>query len=203
MLKQTTLKKINNWITEGFEKRNEEDSKACCDYFIKAWEALHENAPESYQDFTLLIEKYNQGAEDYDWGGWIWEVGEELGVAGKAHPECMEHRIEFIESFKARFPETSDEELMEYLQRTLIKTNFLIGKDEAGEQAVKDFYEKIDYSVWGYIEWADALIKREEKPVKAVYENALAIYKKGLGLDDDPEFLDTLKARIKKAEKMV
>jgi len=203
MLEKTTLRKINNWITEGFEKRNEEDSKACCDYFIKAWEALHENAPESYQDFTLLIEEYNQGEEDYDWGGWIWEVGEELGVAGKEHPECMEHRIEFIQAFKTRFPETSDEELMEYLQRTLIKTNFLIGKDEAGEQAVKDFYEKIDYSVWGYIEWADALIKRTAEPSKAVYENALAIYQKGLGLDDDPEFLDTLKARIKKVEKMV
>ena len=203
MLETTTLKEINNWISEGFEKRNEEDSKACCNHFIKAWEILHKNAPESYQDFMLLVEEYNGGEEDYDWGGWIWEVGEELGLAGKEHPECLEHRIEFIEAFKTRFPETSDESLMEYLQRTLIKTNFLIGNDEAGTQAVKDFYEKIDYSVWGYIEWADALIKREAAPTKAVYENALAIYKKGLNLDDDPEFLDTLKARIKKIEQMV
>lgn len=203
MLKKTTLKAINNWITEGFEKRNAEDSKACCTYFIKAWEAIHENAPESIKDFSLLVEKYNQGEEDYDWGGWIWEVGEELGVAGKEHPECMDHRIEFIEAFKTRFPETSDEELMEYLQRTLIKTYFLMRNDRAGKEAVKDFYAKIDYSVWGYIEWADALIKRVENPTNVAYENALTIYRKGLTLDDDEEFMDTLKNRIQRVEKLI
>ncbi len=202
MLKTTTIKKINNWITEGFEKRNA-DSKECCTYFIKAWDALHENAPTAIKDFSLLVEQYNQGEEDYDWGGWIWEVGEELGIAGKEHPECMEHRIEFIEGFKSRFPETSDEELMEYLQRTLIKTYFLMGNDRAGKQAVKDFYAKIDYSVWGYIEWADALIKRVDNPTKVAYTNALTIYKKGLTLDDDEEFMDTLKNRIKRVEKFV
>ncbi|GEM_PF-1443023 len=196
MFKKTTIKKINNWITEGFEKRSEEASKECCDYFLKAWDALHKNAPKSYRDFSLLVEKYNQDEADYDWGGWIWEVGEELGNAGKHHPECLEHRIEFIESFKTRFPETSDEELMEYLQRTLIRTNFLLKKDEAGEQAVKDFYKKIDYSVWGYIEWGDALIKRVAVPSKAIYEQVLNIYEKGLGLDDDEEFMDILKSRI-------
>lgn len=196
MLRKTTLQDINNWISEGFEKRNQEASKECCDYFLKAWDSLHKNAPKKTTDFSELVEKYNQGEDDYDWGGWIWEVGEELGVAGKHHPECLEHRIEFIEAFKTRFPNTSDEELMEYLQRTLIKTNFLIGKDEAGEQAVTDFYKKIDYSVWGYIEWADALVARVESPDKALYEKALTIYEKGLTLDDDEEFMDILKERI-------
>ncbi len=196
MLRKTTIKKINNWITEGFEKRNEAASKECCDYFLKAWDALHEHVPKSYRDFSLVVEKYNQEETDYDWGGWIWEVGEALGDAGKHHPECLTHRITFIEAFKTRFPETADEELMEYLQRTLIRTNFLVGNEEAGEQAVKDFYEKIDYSVWGYIEWGDALIKRVATPSKAIYEKALHIYEKGLGLDDDEEFLDILKNRI-------
>lgn len=203
MLRKTTLKKINNWINEGFEKRNADDSKECCAYFMKAWDSLHKNAPESYQDFSLLVEKYNQGEENYDWGGWIWEVGEELGIAGKDHPECMEHRIEFIEAFKIRFPETADEELMEYLQRTLIKTHFLIGNDAAGEQAVKDFYAKIDYSVWGYIEWGDALVKRTTTPTKEIYETVLNIYQKGLTLEDDEEFLDILKERIKKVEGLI
>lgn len=203
MLRKNTLKKINHWIAEGFEKRNAEDSKACCTYFMKAWETIHENAPKSIKDFSLLVERYNQNEDNYDWGGWIWEVGEELGVAGKKHPECLEHRIEFIEAFKSRFPETTDEELMEYLQRTLIKTYFLMGNDRAGKQAVKDFYAKNDYSVWGYIEWADALLKRVKNPTKVAYANALAIYKKGLTLQDDEEFMDILKNRIKKIEQFV
>ena len=196
MLKKASIKKINNWITEGFEKRSEEASKECCNYFLQAWQELHDHAPKSYRDFSVLVEKYNQDEADYDWGGWIWEVGEELGTAGKHHPECLEHRIEFIQAFKTRFPATSDEELMEYLQRTLIKTNFLLGHDEAGEQAVKDFYAKIAYSVWGYIEWGDALVKRIKTPTEAIYEQVLGIYEKGLGLDDDEEFLDILKGRI-------
>lgn len=196
MLRKTTIKQINNWITEGFEKRNESASKECCDYFLKAWDTLRKHVPKSYLDFSLVVEKYNQDEADYDWGGWIWEVGEELGNAGKHHPECLEHRIEFIEEFKIRFPETADEELMEYLQRTLIRTNFLLGKDEVGEAAVKIFYKKIDYSVWGYIEWGDALIKREKTPSTAVYKQALGIYERGLGLDDDEEFMDILKNRI-------
>ena len=203
MLRKTTLKKINNLINEGFEKKSAAASKECCDHFIKAWETLHEHAPKKYKDFSLLVEKYNQGADDYDWGAWIWEVVEELGMAGKDHPECMEHRIEFIEAFKTRFPETSDEELMEYLQRTLIKTHFLIGNDAEGKTAVDDFYKKIDYSVWGYIEWGDALIKRVKEPSKTIYAEALDIYKKGLELDDDEEFIDTLKGRIRKVEKFV
>ena len=199
-MRKTTIKKINNWINTGFEKRNEEASKECCDYFLKAWEHLAQHAPEEIKDFSLLVEEYNQDTNDYDWGGWIWEIGEELGVAGQQHPECMEHRIEFVEAFRTRFPETSDEELMEYLQRTLIKTHFLTGNDEAGEKAVADFYKKIDYSVWGYIEWGDALLTRIEKPTKAIYEQALTIYRRGLGLDDDPEFMDILKERITRVE---
>lgn len=203
MLKKTTIKKINNWITKGFEKRSEEASKECCDYFLKAWKELSEKAPKSYLDFNLLVEKYNQDEADYDWGGWIWEVGEELGNAGKHHRECLDHRIEFIQAFKTRFPETSDEELMEYLQRTLIKTNFSLGNDAEGEAAVKAFYEKIDYSVWGYIEWGDALIKRLTKPSKAIYEKVLNIYEKGLGLDDDEEFMDILKNRIARVQQKI
>jgi len=203
MLKKTTIQKINNWITTGFEKRNEEATKECCDYFLKAWEALHDHVPEPYQDFSLVVAEYNQDEADYDWGGWIWEVGEELGNAGKHHPECLVHRITFIEAFKNRFPETSDEELMEYLQRTLIRTNFLLEKDEAGEKAVKDFYEKIDYSVWGYIEWGDALIKRVTAPSKEIYEQAIHIYEKGLGLDDDEEFMDILKNRIARIQQRI
>ena len=203
MLKKTTLKKINNWISEGYEKRNEDASKECCDYFMKAWAALYKNAPKSIKDFTLLVEKYNQDETDYDWGGWIWEVGEELGIAGKHHPECMEDRIEFIEAFKERFSKTSDEELMEYLQRTLIKTNFLMGNDNAGEKAVNNFYKQIDYSVWGYIEWGDALINRAINPSKAVYQQALTIYQKGLDLEDDEAFMDVLRERIERVEQHV
>ncbi len=203
MLKKTTIKKINNWITEGFEKRSEDASKECCDYFLKAWDALHEHVPKSYQDFSLVVETYNKDEADYDWGGWIWEVGEELGNAGKHHRECLVHRIEFIEAFKTRFPETSDEELMEYLQRTLIRTNFLLERDEAGAKAVKDFYEKIEYSIWGYIEWGDALIKRVAAPSKEIYEKALSIYEKGLSLDDDEEFMDILKNRITRTQQKI
>ncbi|MEM1120040.1 MAG: hypothetical protein AAGJ18_06295, partial [Bacteroidota bacterium] len=178
-MRKTILQEINQQITKGFEERQADKAKECCQSFLKAWKILQKNAPESVKDFTILVEKYNQGEADYDWGGWIWEVVEELGVAGKIYPEYMEHRIEFIKGFKARFPETEDTELMEYLQRNLIKTHFLMGNDRAGEKAVKDFYKKIDYSVWGYIEWADALLKREIEPSKAIYQRASAIYQKG------------------------
>ena len=92
---------------------------------------------------------------------------------------------------------------MEYLQRTLIRTNFLLERDEAGEKAVEDFYKKIDYSVWGYIEWGDALIKRAKTPPREVYEQALSIYQKGLGLDDDEEFKDILKNRIARIQQKI
>ena len=92
---------------------------------------------------------------------------------------------------------------MEYLQRTLIRTNFLLERDEAGKKAVEDFYKKIDYSVWGYIEWGDALIKRVATPSKEIYEKALDIYKRGLMLDDDEEFMDILKNRIARTQQKI
>ena len=203
MLRKTTLKKINDWIDAGFERRSEEASQECCDYFLKAWETLAQNAPKKYKDFNLLIEKYNEGKDHHDWSGWIWEVVEELGIAGTQRKQCLEHRIEFIEAFQKRFPETSDAELMEYLQRSLIKTHFLLDNEEAGEAAVKNFYEKFDYSVWGYIEWGDAILKKSKKPSKKSYEKAIGIYQRGLKLKDDAEFLAILEARIEKAKKLI
>jgi hypothetical protein len=200
MLRKTTLKKINDWIEEGFEKRTNQQSKACCDSFLNAWAILKEHAPKKYKDFSLLVEKYNQGEDTYDWSAWIWEVLAELELIGQEDPECLAHRIEFIEAFLNRFPKTSDEELMEYLQRNLIKTHFLMGNDEAGEKAVANFYKKLDYSVWGYIEWGDALMKRNEQRNKATYQKILEIYKKGLNLEDDEAFLDILKERVAQIE---
>ncbi len=203
MLRKSTLKKINDWIEAGFEKRSEEASQACCEYFLKAWETLHKHAPKKYKNFSLLVEKYNEGKGDYDWSGWIWEVAEELGIAGKHHSEYLEHRIKFIESFQKRFPETSDMELMEYLQRILIKTHFLLGEEATGEAAVKDFYKKFNYSVWGYIEWGDAILKNAKNPSRKVNEKVISIYRKGLKLKDDEEFLAILKDRIEKVEKQM
>ncbi|MEM1124283.1 MAG: hypothetical protein AAGJ18_27845 [Bacteroidota bacterium] len=117
--------------------------------------------------------------------------------------ECLSNRIVFIEAFKTRFPATSDEELLEFLQRSLIKTHFLMGNDEAGEQAVQDFYPQYDYSVWGYIEWADALLKREPSPTEETYQSALMVYQKGLLLEDDEEFMDLLQRRIEKIESVL
>ena len=93
-----------------------------------------------------------------------------------------------------RFPDTTDEDLIEFLQRNLIKSNFILGNDEEGAEAVAVFYQSFPESVWGYIEWGDALLKR----IPADKVAALAIYKKGLTLKDDPDYLDVLKRRIRK-----
>ncbi|MEM6317883.1 MAG: hypothetical protein AAF960_09440 [Bacteroidota bacterium] len=202
-MKKTVIRHINQRIAEGYEKRNNGDTKACCDHFLNAWKMLKETAPKDVQDFSQLVEAYNKDEADYDWGGWIWEIGEALGTAGQDDSECLAHRIEFIEAFKTRFPATSDEELLEFLQRSLIKTHYLMGNDEMGEQAVRDFYQQYDYSVWGYIEWADALLKRKPSPTEETYQQVLAVYRKGVSLEDDEEFMDILQRRIEKVESIL
>lgn len=192
-MKETSIQKINTLIEKGFEKRSSTDSKACCNSFLLAWEELIKNAPAEYTDFATLVADFNQG-DGYDWFGWIWDICEELETASAEHQECQTERLQFIHAFMQRFPDTTDEDLIEFLQRNLIKTNFILGKDEEGKEAVATFYQFFPDSVWGYIEWGDALLKRNPMDKEA----ALAVYKKGLVLKDDPDYLDVLKRRIKR-----
>ncbi len=192
-MKETSIQKINSLIEKGFEERSAADSKACSNTFLLAWEELVTHAPPAYTDFSALVAAFNQG-EGYDWFAWIWDICEEFETASADNQECLTERLQFIDAFMQRFPDTTDEDLIEFLQRNLIKTNFLLGKDVEGAEAVTTFYQFFPDSVWGYIEWGDALLKRT--PVDK--EAALAIYRKGLTLKDDPDYLDVLKRRIRK-----
>ena len=192
-MKETSIQKINTLIAKGFEERASTNSKSCCDFFLLAWEELVSNAPTDYTDFAALVADFNQG-DGYDWFGWIWDICEELETASSDHKECLTERLQFIQAFRKRFPDTTDEDLIEFLQRNLIKTNFILGNDKEGAEAVATFYQSFPDSVWGYIEWGDALLKRTPTDKEA----ALAIYKKGLTLKDDPDYLDILKRRIRK-----
>jgi len=176
-MKETSIQKINTLIAKGFEERASANSKSCCDSFLLAWGELVNNAPTDYTDFAALVADFNQG-DGYDWFGWIWDICEELETASSDHKECLTERLQFIQAFRKRFPDTTDEDLIEFLQR----------------KAVATFYQSFPDSVWGYIEWGDALLKRTPTDKEA----ALAIYKKGLTLKDDPDYLDILKRRIRK-----
>ena len=200
MLTSSAINKINKLIETGYENRQSSTSETGSALFLKAWEFLAEFAPETYRDFTEVVAAYNQNEDAYDWNGWIWEVVEELGHGAEDSTLNLDKRLHFIESFQERFPETSDESLMEYLQRFLIKTYFLLHRDAEGTAAVEAFYNRFDYSVWGYIAWADALLQRTETPTEMDKLRALEIYKQGLTVQDDPEFLDILQNRIEKLE---
>jgi len=200
-MKKTAITTINDYIAKGLEERTTNNAKACSSTFLAAWQELLAAAPASYTDYTTLVADFNSDGEAYDWYAWVWDVCEELDLASRTSPECVEERLLFIESFKARFPDTDDEDLQEFLQRNLIKSNFLLYKQAEGEQAVADFYEQFPFSVWGYIEWGDALLNRKEKPSPADLATILSVYKKGLTLEDDPDYMDILKRRIKQISK--
>ena len=177
-MKKSAITTINQYITKGLEERIASNSKACSTSFLAAWNELVATAPTAYTDYTTLVADYNSDGEAYDWYAWVWDICEELDLASQTSSECIEERLHFIESFKARFPDTEDEDLQEFLQRNLIKSYFLLNKQAAGEQAVADFYEQFPYSVWGYIEWGDALLNRKEKHSPAELATILLFIKK-------------------------
>ena len=196
-MKSTSIKNINALIEKGYADRESENAAACCRAFLTAWKELQEAAPVTYTDFSELVADYNQDGTSYDWLGWIWDVCDAIDPTNSDQNDCLLDRLQFINEFKKRFPDTTDIDLLEFLQRALIKTNFLLGKEEEGQEAVEDFYQLFPNSVWGYIEWGDALLKKET-PTDATKELALTIYKKALVLKDDPDYMDVLKRRIQR-----
>lgn len=196
-MKKSAISTINEYIEKGLAERDT-DSKACSAHFLTAWMELLAATPATYTDFITLIEAYNTDEASYDWYAWVFDICEEYELLSHDRPESIEQRLQFIESFNTRFPDTEDEDLQEFLLRNLIKSYFLLGKDVAGEQAVVKFYQQFPHSVWGYIEWGDALLTRTEHPSPEEVATILAIYKKGLKLEDDSDFMDILKRRIRK-----
>ena len=201
MISKNTQLKIDNWIKKGFRYKYAKESLKCCQSFLAAWNILQESIAGEVKDFTRLTELQPLEESNYDWNGWVWEIIESLDTASKQYPESLQQSLEFIDSFLQRFPNTSDVDLMERLQRLLIKTHFLLTNDAEGVQAVKNYYKKYPYAVWGYIEWGDALLKRTTTPDTKLYEQVLKIYQKGLNLNDDPDFIDILKGRIARLKK--
>jgi len=197
-MKKSAITTINDYIAKGLEERTADNPQACSSSFLSAWRELLTAAPAAYTDYNSLVADYNSDGDAYDWYAWVWDVCEELELASRTSPDCIEERLQFIESFQTRFPDTEDEDLQEFLLRNLIKSYFLLGKQAEGEQAVAKFYQQFPYSVWGYIEWGDALLNRAEKPSSETLEIVLSIYKKGLTLDDEEDYMDILKRRIKK-----
>ena len=197
-MKKSAIKIINNYIAKGLEERTADNPQACSSSFLAAWTELLDAAPTAYTDYMALVADYNMERDAYDWYAWVWDVCEELELASRTSPNCMEERLQFIESFQTRFPDTEDEDLQEFLLRNLIKSYFLLGKQAEGEQAVAQFYQQFPHSVWGYIEWGDALLDSSENPSPEELEKILAIYKKGLRLEDDADYMDILKRRIKR-----
>jgi len=200
-MKKSAITTINEYIAKGLEERATDNSSSCSSSFATAWKELLAAAPATYTDYTALVADYNSDGDAYDWYAWVWDVCEELELASRTSPNCIGERLQFIESFKARFPDTEDEDLQEFLQRNLIKSYFLLHKQAEGEQAVANFYQQFPYSVWGYIEWGDALLNRTENPSPEELGTILSIYKKGLTLDDEQDYMDILKRRIEKLRK--
>jgi len=53
------------------------------------------------------------------------------------------------------------------------------------------------------MDWADTLIKRANPPTRADYKAALAVYEKGLKIDDDADFMDMLKERMEETREVL
>ena len=199
-MNKENITNINNYIKKGIAKKEKDNPIGASFAFFEAWEELSTHAPRVHQDYQQVIEAYNQGEDDYDWYAWIWEIGEVLEQAGAIHKDCLKDRLQFIQAFKKRFPATTDADILECLQRHLIKTYFLLKDDAAGEKAVQQFYQQFPDSVSGYMDWADTLLQRAIPPTVLDHRAALAIYEKGVKIEDDADFIDILKERIEETK---
>jgi len=125
-MNQATIEKINKHIEEGISKKEKENPIGGSFAFLEAWKLLADHVPTTNSDFLKVVDSYNGDGESYDWYAWIWEVCGALEQAGDIHKACLRDRLHFIDAFKKRFPATTDEDILECLQRHLIKTNFLL-----------------------------------------------------------------------------
>ena len=180
---------LDELIAEGYDRR---DTPEGCEAWLKAWQTLQQLDDRLQIHALREFDARFKGAEMLQ--NWVQDL--EMALGDLARPgqnrEWFQRRIQFCESFLARFP-NDDRPLLQNMQRALAESIWGIGENQRADGLFQKCLDENPRWSWGWIGWADCYLfapadRRDLNRAEQILRRALDIE----GLEDREVFYERL-----------
>lgn len=189
-----STEQISDLIDTGYSLADKNNSRAACDVWLEAWEAIKRRIEPTLRDLRELNKRY-QGS--FFVSNFCQDLEIELQHAGLRDSVYFEKRITYCREFLHHLPEGS-ELILHNMGRALAESYAWLDQYKEAELEFEKLLRQFPDNPWGYIGWGDIFFTEGKR---RDYARAQQLYEKALEIAIDKGDIETVKERMEGLQK--